>query len=161
MKKNNLLLIAITALLTFSCSSDDDGGNENSNSDLTGTYTIASIIASEQIDIDGDGILEPLDVTNVFNCNGLIIIQGDTMSFRELQPFIGGNTSTSPFECLVSPDSQGTYTSNTTGLIFNTESSNGDPRTITFQIDNENLISVVEIIITNDENINATITYSK
>lgn len=161
MKKINLLLIAITALLTFSCSSDDDGGNENSNNDLTGTYTIASIIASEQIDTDGDGSLDPVDVTDVFNCNGLIIIQEDTMTFRELFLNIFDNGNEFIAQCTENSDAQGTYTSNGTGLIFNTEFSNGDPLTITFQIENGNLISIVELGNNTSNGVTATITYSR
>lgn len=161
MKKINLLLIAITALLTFSCSSDDEGGNENSNNDLIGTYTVASIITAEQIDTNGDGTLEPVNLTDIFDCNGLIIIQEETMSYREVLPqvFNDGN-STSPI-CNVNGDRQGTYSSNNTGLIFNTTFSNGDPLTFTFQIENGNLFYSRQISTPNGGSVNATITFSR
>lgn len=164
-KKINLLLIAIISLFAFSCSSDDEGGNENSNSNLTGTYTISSIIASQPFDTNNDGNPDATDLTNIFNCNGLIIIEGETMTFREvlLNAFpisdSSGNTSIE-YNCVSNPDDQGTFTSNTTGLVFSTTDFNGDLETIAFQIDNGNLISIVEIF-TDNGGINATITYSR
>ncbi len=159
MKKINLL-IAITSLFTFSCSSDDEGGNENSSNNLIGTYTIESIITSEQIDTNGDGTLDPVDVTNVFNCNGLIIIQEETMSYREtfLDVFNNGNEVIA--QCVTNPDDQGSYTSNNTGLIFTTTDFNGDPETISFQINDGNIIFVQEVF-TDNGAVNATITYSR
>jgi hypothetical protein len=58
MKNFKMLMLAVAGCLSLaSCSNDDDnnGVNNNTNADLTGTYRVTSWMAPTAVDLDGNG----------------------------------------------------------------------------------------------------------
>lgn len=133
MKRLTLLMFAAAGCLAVtSCASDDDSGNNNVNSDLTGTYDLTAATAPTSQDYDGDG-----------DSNTNLVLEGacyneSWISFHNDGTYDQGFTSSTTGQGGFSLDcntevSSGTYTQNGNTITTNrTSGSASGSATATF-----------------------------
>ncbi len=112
--------------LLFSCSSNDDDGDDQSLNDPVGTYTLTSAKTSAAIDSDADGVFDNTELMDVINCSPKIILNADntlvTDSFYIEQNFI--NNVINPISCQLYTAYSGTYTITDGSVIFTSNEGN-------------------------------------
>ncbi len=146
MKKINLIL-GLTALLVFGCSSDDDSNGGGVT--IFGTYTLTSLVPSSTIDADANGTFDTSDIIDLIDCNFVIVLSDDntfTANLQEFGIFQGATISSGPggvdldldpVECDAFAES-GTFTVNDGSIVL---SYGGDP-------EDQEIISISNNVIT-------------
>ncbi|TXE20018.1 hypothetical protein ES692_01800 [Psychroserpens burtonensis] len=115
MKKLFLSLFVLTGLvLTTACSSDDDGGNGNTNADVAGTWKLTSLLTQSSLDINNDGnssndlLVESdcyLDDSLVFGASGIGSIISNSFLEVEAELVVGTTDEfTYSINCFIEED---------------------------------------------------------
>jgi hypothetical protein len=95
MKNFKMLMLAVAGCLSLTaCSNDDDnnGVNNNTNADLTGTYRMTSWNAPMAVDLNGDGTTNTnvMTETNCYNNSMMTINQNGTYTMTYNSAGING-----------------------------------------------------------------------
>jgi len=113
----NFLYISFVFLFVFTSCSSDDNGNNVTQDDFTGTYTLTSVRTSEPLDTNDDGTFDDSELIDNITCvSSVTLNSNNTFTWVVIQVTGDG---TNDINCLLKETASGTFTRSGDSFILN------------------------------------------